>query len=205
MSFEFTDLDSLRSIEELTNHQNSVRSRLTEIDKDYAGLPLPDAERDSNLQMLKFISEQTVARGLQFQLGIWMHGYQWINSPNPNYTITGLTAADQAAYSRDALTLLPFLPRGSHGIADVGSGGGVPGIPLAIVRPDAQVILIESTQKKARAVEAIVAELGLAVRVYPSRAEEVLEITTFDTLMARATIRGGTLRLMTRAVHRYCN
>jgi hypothetical protein len=35
---------------------------------------LPDAERVKNLEMLKFISEQTVARGLQFQLGIWMHG-----------------------------------------------------------------------------------------------------------------------------------
>ncbi len=34
---------------------------------------LPDAERDSNLEMLKFISEQTVARGMQFQLGLWMH------------------------------------------------------------------------------------------------------------------------------------
>jgi len=67
---------------------------------------LPDAERDRNLQMLKFISEETVARGMEFQLGIWTHGFEWINSPNPNYTIVGLTAADQAAYSRDALKLL---------------------------------------------------------------------------------------------------
>ena len=36
---------------------------------------LPDAERERNLEMLRFISEQTVARGLEFQLGIWMHGY----------------------------------------------------------------------------------------------------------------------------------
>src|ERR1019366_2423518 len=39
---------------------------------------LPDAERDRNLAMLKYISEQTVARGIEFQLGIWMHGYEWI-------------------------------------------------------------------------------------------------------------------------------
>jgi hypothetical protein len=64
---------------------------------------LPDAERDSNLQMLQFISEQTVARGLRFQLGIWMHGYQWIDSPNPNYTIEGLTAENHGPYCRDAL------------------------------------------------------------------------------------------------------
>ena len=46
----------------------------------------------------------------------------------------------------DALTLLPLLPPGPHRLADVGSGGGVPGIPLAVARPDAQVLLIESTK-----------------------------------------------------------
>ena len=72
---------------------------------------LPDAERDRNLEMLKFISEQTVARGMEFQLGIWMHGYQWINSPSPNYTIEGLTAETHGPYCRDAVrTLLKALP-----------------------------------------------------------------------------------------------
>jgi hypothetical protein len=64
---------------------------------------LPDAERDKNLEMLKFISEQTVARGIQFQLGIWMHGYEWLNSPNPNYTIEGLTPQTHGPYCRDAV------------------------------------------------------------------------------------------------------
>jgi hypothetical protein len=67
---------------------------------------LPDAERDRNLEMLKFIGEQATARGLHFQLGLWMHGYQWIDSPNPNYTIEGLTSSTHAAYCRDALRLL---------------------------------------------------------------------------------------------------
>ncbi len=67
---------------------------------------LPDAERDQNLEMLKFISEQTVARGMQFQLGIWMHGYEWLNSPNPNYTIEGLTPATHGPYCRDAIRQL---------------------------------------------------------------------------------------------------
>ena len=43
---------------------------------------LPDAERDRNLEMLQFISEETAARGMEFQLGLWMHGYEWNNSPN---------------------------------------------------------------------------------------------------------------------------
>src|SRR5262249_57544257 len=67
---------------------------------------LPDAERDRNLEMLKFIGEQTAARGLQFQLGLWMHGYQWIDSPDANYTIEGLTPATHGPYCRDALRLL---------------------------------------------------------------------------------------------------
>ncbi|MBI3210249.1 MAG: hypothetical protein HYZ37_15290 [Candidatus Solibacter usitatus] len=67
---------------------------------------LPPAERDKNLEMLRAISEQTVARGMEFQLGIWTHGYEWINSPNPNYTIEGLTKENHAAYSRDAIRAL---------------------------------------------------------------------------------------------------
>ncbi len=71
-------------------------------------------------------------------------------------------------------------------VLDVGTGGGVPGVVLAILRPDLSVSLCESTQKKARAVEAMVGELDLNLQVFPNRAEEVLEITTFDTLVARA-------------------
>ncbi len=67
---------------------------------------LPDAERDRNLEMLKFISEQTVARGMEFQLGLWMHGYKWIDSPNPNYTIEGLTPETHGPYCRDAVRAL---------------------------------------------------------------------------------------------------
>ena len=67
---------------------------------------LTDAERDKNLEMLRYISEQTVARGIQFQLGIWMHGYEWIKSPNANYTIEGLTAETHGPYCRDAVRAL---------------------------------------------------------------------------------------------------
>ena len=67
---------------------------------------LPDAERDRNLETLRYISDQTASHGLHFQLGIWMHGYVWENSPHPNYTIEGLDAQNHAAYCRDALTAL---------------------------------------------------------------------------------------------------
>jgi hypothetical protein len=67
---------------------------------------LAPGERERNLEMLRYISEQTAARGLEFQLGIWMHGYEWIASPNANYTIQGLTSGTHAAYCRDALRML---------------------------------------------------------------------------------------------------
>jgi hypothetical protein len=67
---------------------------------------VPDAERDHNLETLKFISEQTVARGLDFQLGLWMHGYQWINSPKANHVIEGLTPETHGPYCRAAITAL---------------------------------------------------------------------------------------------------
>ncbi len=65
---------------------------------------LTEAERDRNLETLRFISEQTVARGIEFQLGIWMHGYHWPAGPRVQNTIEGLTADNHAAYCRDALT-----------------------------------------------------------------------------------------------------
>lgn len=77
---------------------------------------LPDAERDRNLATLRYISEQTAAHGLEFQLGIWMHGYQWENSPHPNYTIEGLNAENHGPYCREALTALLRACPAIHGV-----------------------------------------------------------------------------------------
>ena len=69
-------------------------------------LQLSDVERDRNLTTLKFISDEAAARGVEFQLGIWMHGYIWNDSPNANYTIEGLTHETHGPYCRDALRQL---------------------------------------------------------------------------------------------------
>ncbi|MHC4174887.1 MAG: twin-arginine translocation signal domain-containing protein [Planctomycetota bacterium] len=64
---------------------------------------LSDAERDRNLEMLKFISDETAARGMHFQLALWSHGAHWPNSEEVNYPLEGLTDENHAAYCRDAL------------------------------------------------------------------------------------------------------
>jgi hypothetical protein len=64
---------------------------------------LPDEERDNNLDMLKFISEETAKRGMEFQLALWSHGKDWTNSEDVNYPIIGLTDENHASYCRDAL------------------------------------------------------------------------------------------------------
>jgi 16S rRNA (guanine527-N7)-methyltransferase len=86
---------------------------------------------------------------------------------------------------RDVMALAELLEAGEH-VLDMGTGGGVPGVPLAIVRPDITVLLSESVGKKARAVGEIVAALGLPIAVYNRRAEEIVEVENVDTIVARA-------------------
>jgi hypothetical protein len=67
------------------------------------GQPLTAAERERNLDTLRFISGEAAARGIDFNLGIWTHGYAWTESPNASHVTRGLTAENHAAYCRDAL------------------------------------------------------------------------------------------------------
>jgi hypothetical protein len=69
-------------------------------------VPLSSAERDKNLDMLKFITDETAARGLDCQIGIWTHAYQWVDSPHAEHHVEGLTAETHAPYCRDAMALL---------------------------------------------------------------------------------------------------
>jgi hypothetical protein len=67
---------------------------------------LPDDERDRNLAMLRFISDEAVARGLDFQFGMWTHAYEWFESAEAPYTIEGLDPEHHAAYCGDAIGAL---------------------------------------------------------------------------------------------------
>jgi 16S rRNA (guanine527-N7)-methyltransferase len=90
----------------------------------------------------------------------------------------------------DSAALLEHLAHGER-VLDVGTGGGVPGVILAILRPDLRVELSDSVAKKARAVVEIVREAGLAIPVHAAAAQELVAsrpagAARFDTLVARA-------------------
>jgi 16S rRNA (guanine527-N7)-methyltransferase len=71
-------------------------------------------------------------------------------------------------------------------VLDVGSGGGVPGVLLALLRRDLDMTLCDSTQKKARVLASIASDLALPVAVHHCRAEQLLDDLRFDSVVARA-------------------
>jgi len=106
---------------------------------------------------------------------------------NRVYNLTALQSDEELArlYLLDSLTALPFLQ--GPDVLDVGTGGGTPGIPLALARPDLQFVLLDSSAKKTRFVRQAVIELGLAnVRVETGRVERFSFAPGFATIVSRA-------------------
>ncbi len=115
------------------------------------------------------------------QLGLYL---AHLLAANERFNLTAIKTPDEAwmRHILDALTLLPFLAdvidaateRGETAwIIDIGSGGGVPGIPLAIVSPTARFTLLEPTGKKADFLRQTVSAIGLGnVDVVCDRAEK---------------------------------
>ena len=113
---------------------------------------------------------------------------------NTRFNLTSVTDPDEAwtRHILDSLTLLPFIHSAQATSAvDVGSGGGLPGIPLAIALPDVQITLLEVTGKKARFLEEVANKLRLQnVRVVSQRAESAGQDPAhrerYDIVLARA-------------------
>lgn len=85
----------------------------------------------------------------------------------------------------DSLSLVQILDA-EENVLDVGSGGGVPGIVLAIVRPDLLVTMAESMAKKARVLQDVVERLALPATVHHGRAEQLLADEYYHSLTVRA-------------------
>ena len=111
--------------------------------------------------------------------------YQLLKKWNRVLNLTSVDDYDEAVerHYGESLFLGRHLPDGVLRIADIGSGAGFPGIPVAVLRPDCLVTLIESHQRKAVFLRE--ATRGLSnVRVISKRAEDVME--GFDWVISRA-------------------
>lgn len=106
---------------------------------------------------------------------------------NKTYNLTAIRDPRQMVtrHLLDSLAMAPFVSTGT--LADLGTGPGLPGIPLAITHPGLQVTLVESNGKKCRFMREAVRKLGLDnARVAESRAEALDEPAAYDNLTARA-------------------
>ncbi len=129
------------------------------------------------------------------QLGHWL---ELLVEGNQRMNLTRILHPEDAWHRHvlDSLSLLPMVATAEAGsLIDIGSGGGAPGIPLAIVCPDLEVGLVETTGKKARFLEETAATLGLSnVTVFNDRAERLAAVgepqrERWDLVTARAVGR----------------
>ncbi|MBU1214453.1 MAG: 16S rRNA (guanine(527)-N(7))-methyltransferase RsmG [Gammaproteobacteria bacterium] len=106
---------------------------------------------------------------------------------NKVYNLTAIRSGPEMVthHLLDSLAVLPHLWAGRW--LDVGCGGGLPGIVLAIMQPDWDFTLLDSNSKKTGFVQQVAIQLGLKnVRVHTGRVEEWKEETRFDGIISRA-------------------
>lgn len=106
---------------------------------------------------------------------------------NKTYNLTAIRSHEQILrlHLLDSLAIVPYL-QGAR-IADIATGAGLPGIPLAIYKPDYQFMLLDSNAKKTRFVQQAVLELQLNnVEVRHCRVEDYAPALLFDTVVCRA-------------------
>jgi 16S rRNA (guanine527-N7)-methyltransferase len=111
---------------------------------------------------------------------------QLLNKWNKVYNLTAVRDPQEmiTLHLLDSLSVLPYVNRNT--LLDVGSGGGLPGIVMAICRPDLQVTTIDTVQKKAIFMRQVKGELGLSnLQVVHARVEQY-QAEPFDQIISRA-------------------
>lgn len=127
-------------------------------------MPLPVADRQRLLAFVRLLAK-------------WNAAYNLTAVRDPEEMVT--------RHLLDSLVLLPYLQ--GQRVLDIGTGPGLPGIPLAIARPDCFFTLLDANAKKTRFVTQAAGELGLKnVEVVQTRVENYRPEQKFDTLVARA-------------------
>ncbi|MDH0895626.1 MULTISPECIES: 16S rRNA (guanine(527)-N(7))-methyltransferase RsmG [unclassified Pseudomonas] len=108
---------------------------------------------------------------------------------NKAYNLTAVRNPDEmvSRHLLDSLSVVPFVAKLGDSWLDVGSGGGMPGVPLAILFPDKRFTLLDSNGKKTRFLTQVKLELGLAnLEVVHSRVEEFQPEAPFAGICSRA-------------------
>ncbi|VVM81420.1 Ribosomal RNA small subunit methyltransferase G [Pseudomonas fluorescens] len=108
---------------------------------------------------------------------------------NKAYNLTAVRDPDEmvSRHLLDSLSVMPFIHSDAQSWLDVGSGGGMPGIPLAILHPHKQVTLLDSNGKKTRFLTQVKLELKLDnLQVIHSRVEEYQPAQPFAGIISRA-------------------
>lgn len=106
---------------------------------------------------------------------------------NQVYNLTAIRGEDKfvSHHLLDSLAVVPFLPAGR--VIDVGSGAGLPGIPIAVACPQHAVTLLDSNQKRSAFLRQVIVELGLAnVNVVVERVEKFRPAERFEAVISRA-------------------
>jgi 16S rRNA (guanine527-N7)-methyltransferase len=114
-----------------------------------------------------------------------------LNDWNQRMNLTAIRDPEQqlTKHLLDSLSIQPFLSGGPRGarIADIGTGAGFPGLPLALVNPRRQFMLIDSVNKKLKFVEHAAQAMGLTnVQVLHTRAQDYQPEPRFDVVVSRA-------------------
>jgi 16S rRNA (guanine527-N7)-methyltransferase len=128
------------------------------------------------------------------QLNLLEQHYYLLLRWNQNLNLTRIANLEDAVryHYCESLYLAESLPLSALQIVDIGSGAGFPGIPVAIYRPDCQVHLVESHQRKAVFLSEAVRNLPNA-KVLPVRAENLLD--SYDWMVSRAVRPEDVLKL----------
>ena len=118
---------------------------------------------------------------------------------NKTFNLTAIRDPQQMVSRQllDSLSILPWIT-GAR-VLDVGSGAGLPGIPLAIARPEQQFVLLDAKGKKTRFIQHAITQLALAnVVVEQTRVETYQPAAGFHTITARAFSRADTILQLTQ-------
>ena len=137
------------------------------------------------------------------QLGMFRQYLVLLDKWNQVYNITSVTPKSMwvSTHLYDSCSIISTLPSGF--LLDIGTGGGFPGLPIAIAQPERDVVLLDRSEKKTTFLKQVVIELGLKnVVIETSRIESYGRLKQFDVIVSRAF---SELKIFLRSASQFCD